>query len=79
VRRDSLKALLAARANRQPVALITNLATGEQRLVPRREAKADPLADRLDEAFRFDQSATHDGQFINIHNPPLRLVIIGHG
>jgi xanthine dehydrogenase accessory factor len=35
------------------------------------------LAEKLDEAFRFDQSGSHEGQFINIHNPPLRLVIIG--
>ncbi len=41
------------------------------------QAKDDPLAEKLDEAFRFDQSGSHDGQFINIHNPPLRLVIIG--
>lgn len=77
MRRDLLDALLAARAGRQPVALVTDLATGEQRLVPRAAARHDPLADKLDEAFRFDQSGTHEGQFINIHNPPLRLVIIG--
>ena len=39
--------------------------------------RSDPLAEKLDEAFRFDQSGSHEGQFINIHNPPLRLVIIG--
>jgi xanthine dehydrogenase accessory factor len=37
----------------------------------------DPLAEKLEEAFRFDQSQNHDGQFINIHNPPLRLILIG--
>jgi xanthine dehydrogenase accessory factor len=77
LKREILEQLLAARANRQAVALITDLASGEQRLVPRGEAAADPLAEKLDEAFRFDQSGSHDGQFINIHNPPLRLVIIG--
>jgi xanthine dehydrogenase accessory factor len=77
MKRDLLDALLAARRNRQAVALVTNLSTGEQRLVPRAQAKDDPLADKLDEAFRFDQSGSHDGQFVNIHNPPLRLVIIG--
>jgi xanthine dehydrogenase accessory factor len=45
--------------------------------VPRAIAAQDALAEKLDEAFRFDQSGSHDGQFINIHNPPLRLVIIG--
>ncbi len=77
MKRDLLVQLLAARANRQAVALITDLATGEQRLVPRAQAGNDPLAEKLDEAFRFDQSGSHDGKFINIHNPPLRLVIIG--
>jgi xanthine dehydrogenase accessory factor len=66
-----------ARKNRQAVALVTELATGTQRLVPRAAARTDPLADILDEGFRFDQSATLDGQFVNIHNPPLRLVVIG--
>ena len=77
LKRELLEALLAARENRQAVALITDLSTGEQRLVPRAQAKNDPLADKLDEAFRFDQSGSHEGQFVNIHNPPLRLVIIG--
>jgi len=77
LKREILEQLLAARANRQAVALITRLDTGEQRIVPRSAAAQDPLAEKLDEAFRFDQSGSHDGQFINIHNPPLRLVIIG--
>lgn len=77
MKREILEQLLAARANRQAVALITRLDTGEQRIVPRSVAAQDPLAEKLDEAFRFDQSGSHDGQFINIHNPPLRLVIIG--
>jgi xanthine dehydrogenase accessory factor len=77
LKRRLLEQLLAARANRQAVALITDLSTGEQRLVPRAQSSNDPLAEKLDEAFRFDQSGSHEGQFINIHNPPLRLVIIG--
>ena len=77
MKREILEQLLAARANRQAVALITNLETAEQRIVPRSAAAQDPLAAKLDEAFRFDQSGSHEGQFINIHNPPLRLVIIG--
>lgn len=77
MKREVLEQLLAARANRQTVALITNLETGEQRIVPRSAAASDPLASKLDEAFRFDQSGSHEGHFVNIHNPPLRLVIIG--
>lgn len=77
MKRSTLDQLLAAWANRQAVALITDLASGNQRIVPRAAARDDPLAAQLDEAFRFDQSGSHDGQFVNIHNPPLRLVIIG--
>lgn len=77
MKREILEQLLAARSVRRAVALVTNLGTGEQRIVARAEAAGDKLAERLDEAFRFDQSGSHDGQFINIHNPPLRLVIIG--
>ena len=77
MKRELLDALLHARANRRAVALITDLGTGVQRIVARADAKNDPLAEQLDQAFRFDQSGSHDGQFINIHNPPLRLVIIG--
>ncbi len=77
MKREILDQLLAARANRQAVALITNLESGEQRIVPRSQAAQDPLAEKLDEAFRFDQSGSHDGEFVNIHNPPLRLIIIG--
>lgn len=77
MKRETLEQLLAARANRQAVALVTNLATGEQRIVPRSQAGQDPLAAKLEEAFRFDQSGSHDGHFVNIHNPPLRMVIIG--
>ena len=77
MKREVLEQLLAARAGRQAVALITDLSSGVQRIVPRSEAKDDPLAEHLDEAFRFDQSGSHEGHFINIHNPPLRLVIIG--
>ena len=77
MKRSTLDQLLAAWANRQAVALITDLASGNQRIVPRAAARDDPLAAQLDEAFRFDQSGSHDGQFVNIHNPPLRLIIIG--
>ena len=77
MRRELLDELLEARANRRAVALITDLASGTQRIVARADAKDDPLAEQLDQAFRFDQSVAHEGQFINIHNPPLRLVIIG--
>jgi xanthine dehydrogenase accessory factor len=77
VKRETLERLLKERAARNAVALITNLTTGEERIVSRTTSSKDPLAEVLDEAFRFDKSGVHGGHFINIHNPPLRLVIIG--
>jgi xanthine dehydrogenase accessory factor len=77
MRRAILDEILRARAKRQAVALVTHMETGEQRLVPRSAAVGDPLAGQLEDAFRFDQSGMHGGHFVNIHNPPLRLIIIG--
>ena len=70
--------IITARRERRAIAVVTNLATGTQRLAPRAEAANDAI---LDKAFRFDKSGveqTPEGEmFITIHNPPLRLVIIG--
>jgi len=81
MKRDILDRLIAMRAERRPVALVTELATGDQRLVPREEAASDRLAATLDQGFRFDQSSvqkTDAGEFfVQISNPALRLIIIG--
>jgi xanthine dehydrogenase accessory factor len=77
MKRDLLAALLAARNQRKAVAIITKVATGEQRLVHKDNTAVDPLSAVLEEAFRFDQSGIHGDEFVHIHNPPLRLVIIG--
>jgi xanthine dehydrogenase accessory factor len=68
---DILAGLLAARHARKPVAVVTELATGAQRIVPRGD---DPA---LEERFRFDRSGVDGDDFVHIHNPPLRLVIVG--
>lgn len=81
MKRELLAQVLAANAARRPIAVVTTLATGEQRLVPREAAAVDPLAVILDKAFRFDKSGveqTEAGEvFVTVHNPPLRLVITG--
>jgi xanthine dehydrogenase accessory factor len=81
VRPDVIARIAAARANRHAVATITNLQSGRQRLVRVEDANNDPLADILEKGFRFDKSGveqTAEGEvFITIHNPKLRLVIIG--
>ncbi len=71
---ELLNRLLEARRQRRAVAMVTNTATGEQRIVPRSEAAA---GSEFDKAFRFDKAAMAGDEFIAIYNPPLRLVIIG--
>jgi len=51
-----LKQLADARERRMAVAVLTDIASGEQELVTRRYAGEHPLAEQLDEAFRFDKS-----------------------
>lgn len=83
MRREVLDALNAARAAKRPVALVTVLADGRQWLVERdgTSAMADlppALAAAARDAIREDKSqTTEDGAFIQVHNPPLRLIIVG--
>jgi xanthine dehydrogenase accessory factor len=72
VKAETLKQVLQARAARRAIAVVTDLASGTQRIVERKDADAD-----LDKAFRFDKSGVAGETFVAIHNPPLRLVIIG--
>jgi xanthine dehydrogenase accessory factor len=69
-----LTEVLEAKRARQAVAVVTELVSGEQRLITREEARSD---EALDKAFRFDKSGVEGERFITIHNPPLRLVITG--
>jgi xanthine dehydrogenase accessory factor len=81
MRKAVLEKLLEARKTRVPVALISNLKTGTQRIVTRKDAARDDLAEVLEQGFRFDLSQVvvreDEEFFVNIHNPPLKLVIIG--
>lgn len=76
-----LSRLNEARAGREAIALVTDLATGSARLVTPDAAAHDPLAAELAEAFRTGKSGaveTPVGKaFINVHVPPVKLVIIG--
>ncbi len=71
---EFLHRLLEARTQRRAIAVVTNTKTGEQQLIMRAEAATDS---DLEKAFRFDKSVMIGDEFIAIHNPPLRLVIIG--
>ncbi len=81
---ELLRTLSGDMAARRPAALLTWLDSGEQRIIRRGEIDADmptALADALEHALRTDTSRTVeiDGRevFINVFNPPLRLIIIG--
>ncbi|MCB8839738.1 XdhC family protein [Aurantimonas sp. VKM B-3413] len=79
--RTILKALNAERAARRAAVVVTDLATGRQRLVREVDAEADPLADAISRAIRTGKSGitqTDAGEtFLNAHLPPARLVVIG--
>ena len=62
---EVLDQLLADRAARRPVALLTNLETGDTELIYDHDA--------LDE----DRSRMAEGVFVQVHNPPPRLIIVG--
>lgn len=67
-----LEALVAARAAPRAAAIVTTPATWTRRLVTPGE---DPAADAR---FKSDRAGMEeDGRFIAIHNPPLRLIVVG--
>lgn len=69
---DELRALVAARAARRPVVWEVNTDTWSRRLLERDTSDAG-----LEERFRTDKSVREDGVFRGVHNPPLRLVLVG--
>jgi xanthine dehydrogenase accessory factor len=69
VKLEILNAVLKARAERRAIAVVTDLASGAQRIAER--------GAEFDEVFRFDKSGIIDGAFVAINNPPLRLIIVG--
>ncbi len=77
----TLQSLLEARGKRLAVAVVTELATGRQRLVKAANGQGDQLADILEQGFRLDRSGVHqtpEGEmFVAIQNPALQLIIIG--
>ena len=76
-----LETLNAERAARRACVLVTNLATGEQRLVLAAAIAGDPLADILEAQLRSGKSGTiaHDAEtlFLTVQTPPVRLMLIG--
>ncbi|TCL09797.1 xanthine dehydrogenase accessory factor [Shimia isoporae] len=65
---EVLAELVSARAERKAVAYVCDAETGGGRLT----------SDGFEERFRMDRSGVEeDGRFVAIHNPPLRLAIVG--
>jgi len=66
---------------RQQVALVTDLTTGTQNLAHSPRDLGKQLAPALEDAFRYDKSVAVAGEksevFINVFNPPVRLIIVG--
>jgi len=60
---------VAARAARNPVAYVVNLTDWSRRL-----AAPD---DALQARFRSDKSGVEGEEFVAIHNPPLRMIVVG--
>ncbi|HEX8666484.1 MAG TPA: XdhC family protein [Beijerinckiaceae bacterium] len=81
MRLDLLSTLNTERAARRAAVLVTDVASGEQRVVRESEAAADPLADLLEERFRSGKSGIvqHDGRelFLAVQVPPVKVVAVG--
>src|SRR3981189_1261612 len=78
---DILRALNAERAARRPAVVVTDVASGEQRLVKGADVARDPLKDLIEKRIRSGKSGmeeTREGKvFLTVHVPPSQLVITG--
>ena len=78
---DILAALNTERNARRSVVVVTDVASGEQRLVKAADVAADPLKDLLEKHLRSGKSGMeetpHGRVFLTVHVPATRLVITG--
>jgi len=76
-----LSALNAERDARRAVVLVTDVASGRQRLVREAEVDDDPIADILHDHLRRGRSGMvqvgSDDLFLTVQVPPVRVVVIG--
>jgi xanthine dehydrogenase accessory factor len=85
MKREVFDRLQAARTAKRPAALLSNLEDGRQALVVGGEflvgdpALIDGLADRIARAIAEDKSGVleDDRAFLQVFNPPLRLIVVG--
>ena len=71
---ETIEALAADRAARVPVIYAVNPTTWDRRLIT--EAP-DPLSEAAQARFHSDKSGFEGDWFLGVHNPPLRMVIVG--
>ena len=78
---EVLAALNAERAARRAAIVVTDVASGAERLVKAEEVERDPLKDLLKERLRTGKSGMAESPegrvFLTVHVPPPRLVITG--
>jgi xanthine dehydrogenase accessory factor len=78
---DLLSALNAERDARRAAILVTDIASGEQRLVREADAEADPLVDLVLERLRLGKSGMVEAEgrslFLTVQVPPVKVVAIG--
>jgi xanthine dehydrogenase accessory factor len=76
-----LSSLNAERAARRAAILVTDVASGAQRLVRQDDVSTDPLAAVLEERFRSGKSGTVEADgaqlFLNVQVPPVKAVVVG--
>jgi xanthine dehydrogenase accessory factor len=81
VKIEILRELNAERAARRPVIVVTDTASGEQRLVKAKDIAADPLRAELAKQLRMGKSGNVEvaGKklFLNVYAPTAKLVIVG--
>lgn len=81
MRLDLLSDLNAERAARRAAVLVTEIVSGEQRLVREGEVEGDPLVQELQEALRRGRSGLVEREgrqfFLTVQTPPVRAVVIG--
>ncbi|MDA0367314.1 MAG: XdhC family protein [Proteobacteria bacterium] len=77
----TLQQVLADQAAKRAVVLATDLASGEEWLIYPFEAGDDRLKKEAEDAARRDKSGVVETigakVFLNVYNPPLRLIIVG--
>jgi xanthine dehydrogenase accessory factor len=81
VKLQTLHELNAERAARRPLIVITDVGSGEQRLVKAKDFAGDPLGPELSKQLRMGKSGMIEAAgkklFLNVYAPTAKLVIVG--